>query len=207
MARYIDSVCKLCRREGEKLFLKGARCLSDKCSLQRRSYAPGQHGRNRIKPSSYRTQLREKQKIKRVYHLLEKQFRLTFEDALRIKGQTGANLLILLERRLDNVIYRCGFTESRKQARQLIRHGHFLINGKKVTIPSYRVRTNEEITIREKSRTIVPVQAAISAGHSVVPDWLHVEPEAFKCIVSRIPTREDITLPAQEQLVVELYSK
>lgn len=207
MARYTGSVCKLCRREGEKLFLKGSRCFADKCSFQRRSYAPGQHGRTRIKPSPYRTQLREKQKIKRTYHLLEKQFRLTFEKAVRLKGQTGENLLILLERRLDNVVFRCGFAESRKQARQLIRHGHFCINGRKMNVPSYSVKVNEEVSIKEKSRNILPIQAAISSGNTVVPEWLNADSEAFKITVSRMPNREDITIPAQELLVVELYSK
>ncbi|MFC1851399.1 30S ribosomal protein S4 [candidate division CSSED10-310 bacterium] len=207
MARYTGSVCKICRREGEKMFLKGTRCLSDKCSFQRRSYPPGQHGRKRQKPSSYRTQLREKQKIRKSYNLLEKQFRLTFQDAVQSKGKTGDNLLILLERRLDNVVYRSGFTESRNQARQLIRHGHFQVNGAKVNIPSYRVRIGEKISVREKSKEIVPIQAAISSGNAVVPSWLEVDNTAIISTIVRLPMREDVTVPAQELLVVELYSK
>lgn len=207
MARYTGSVCKLCRREGEKLFLKGSRCLSDKCALQRRSYAPGQHGRRRQKPSSYRTQLREKQKIKRAYCVLEKQFRNTFDDAVRMKGQSGENLLVLLERRLDNVVYRCGFTESRKQSRQLIRHGHFWVNGHKVNIPSYRIKTGDIITVKEKSKNILPIQAALSSGVVTAASWLEVDKNTLTATVVRLPNREDVTIPAQELLVVELYSK
>jgi small subunit ribosomal protein S4 len=207
LARYTGSVCKICRREGEKLFLKGTRCLTDKCAFHRRAYPPGMHGKKRQKPSGYRTQLREKQKIKRSYNLLEKQFHLTFEAAVKAKGKTGENLLILLERRLDSVVFRCGFAESHVQARQLVRHGHFLVNDEKVNIPSYRVKTGQKVSVKEKSKAIVPIKAAVGSGKTTVPTWLEVDTATLTALVTRMPTREDITMPVQEQLVVELYSK
>ena len=208
MARYTDSVCRICRRENLKLFLKGDRCYSDKCAYERRSYPPGQHGQGRKKFSDYGIQLREKQKVKRMYGLLERQFRFYFHKAERQKGVTGTNLLVLLERRLDNVVYRMGFANSRSQARQLVRHDHFLVNQKKVNIPSYLVSKNDVVEVEEKSRTIVPVVEATEAvARRGVPQWLEMEREQLRGTVKAFPTRDELTMPIQEQLIVELYSK
>ena len=208
MARYRGSVCRLCRRENMKLFLKGDRCYSDKCSFDRRSYPPGQHGQRRMKFSDYGVQLREKQKVKRIYSLSEKQFRLTFEKADRQKGMTGVNLLMLLERRMDNVVYRLGFVNSRTQGRHFVRHNHFLVNGKKVNIPSAIVKPGDVIEVREKSRKVQSIGDALDAVvRRGLPQWLELEKDAFKGTVKGEPTREDLTMPIQEQLIVELYSK
>ncbi len=208
MARYRGSVCRLCRRENLKMFLKGDRCFSDKCAFDRRGYAPGQHGQRRSKFSSYGVQLREKQKVKRTYGLSEKQFHLTFVKADRQKGITGTNLLVLLERRLDNVIYRLGFTNSRTQGRHLVRHKHFLVNGKRVNIPSYRIKTDDVIEVREKSKKVKCIEDALSAVvRRGTPQWLELDKDKLKGTIKSFPTREDITMPIQEQLIVELYSK
>ena len=208
MARYSESVCRLCRREGMKLFLKGDRCFKDKCAIERRNYPPGQHGRRRSKLLGYGIQLREKQKVKRIYGLLESQFRLAFARAERRKGITGANLLEELERRLDNVVYSLGFAASRAQARQLVRHGHVSINGKKVSIPSFRVSKGQVVSIKEKSRTNEQIKASVETARARgVPAWLDLTPETFSGAVVELPKREDIKLPIQEQLIVELYSK
>ncbi len=208
MARYRGPVCRLCRREGVKLFLKGDRCYTDKCAMERRPYPPGQHGQMRRKKTEYALLLREKQKLKRIYGVLENQFRRYFEEAERQKGVTGENLLILLERRLDNVVYRMGFANSRNQARQLVRHGHILVNGKKVDIPSYLVEVGDEISIREKSREIPFIKEAIeSIPRRGIPSWLEVDHDHFKGTVKALPTREEIAIPVQEQLIVEFYSK
>ncbi|MBF0101362.1 MAG: 30S ribosomal protein S4 [Desulfobacterales bacterium] len=208
MARYRDSVCRLCRRENIKLFLKGDRCYSDRCSFDRRGYPPGQHGAKKAKYSDYGVQLREKQKVKRIYGLSEDQFHHVFERANRQKGVTGTNLLVLLERRLDNVVYRLGFVNSRTQGRQFVRHCHFLINGKKVNIPSYIVNIGDVIEVHEQSKTN---QFITDALNTVVrrgfPQWLSIEKENYKGHVKALPVREDITMPIQEQLIVELYSK
>ena len=208
MARYTESVCRLCRREGMKLFLKGDRCFKDKCAIERRNYPPGQHGRRRSKLLGYGIQLREKQKVKRIYGLLERPFRLTFQRAERRKGITGANLLQELERRLDNVVYSLGFAASRAQARQLVRHGHVTVNGRKVTIPSFRVSKGNLIAIKEKSRTNEQIKASVDTARARgVPGWLDLQPESFSGTVLELPSREEIKLPIQEQLIVELYSK
>lgn len=209
MARYTGSVCRLCRRENIKMFLKGDRCYSDKCAFDRRGYPPGQHGQRRgRKISDYGIQLREKQKVKRMYGLSEKQFHLFFERADRKKGITGSNLLIMLERRLDNVVYRLGFVNSRTQGRHFVKHNHFHINGKKVNIPSYIVKKGDVIEIREKSRKIQAMTDALGAVvRRGVPQWLELEKDNMKGIVNTFPEREDITMPMQEQLIVELYSK
>ncbi len=208
MARYRDSVCRLCRRENLKLFLKGDRCYSDKCAFDRRSYAPGQHGQRRGKFSDYGVQLREKQKVKRMYGLLEKQFRLVFQKADRRKGLTGTNLLLLLESRIDNVVYRLGFVNSRTQGRHFVRHNHFLVNGKKVNIPSYLITPGDVVEIREKSRNIKCIEDSLAAViRRGIPQWLELEKENYKGTVTSLPVREDITMPIQEQLIVELYSK
>ena len=208
MARYTDPVCRLCRREGLKLFLKGDRCFKDKCAIERRAYAPGQHGRRRSKVLGYGLQLREKQKVKRIYGLLEKQFRLYFKRADQARGITGENLLRQLELRLDNVVYALGFAASRAQARQLVRHGHVEVNGRKLNIPSYQARKNDAIQIREKSRKNDQVRLAIeTASGRGIPAWLELQPEQFRGMVRDLPKREDIRLPIQEQLIVELYSK
>lgn len=209
MARYRGSVCRLCRRENLKLFLKGDRCYSDKCAFDRRSYAPGQHGqRRRGKTSDYGIQLREKQKVKRMYGVPEKQFHLFFKRAEKRKGITGTNLLISLERRLDNVVYRLGFVNSRSQGRHFVRHNHFLVNGKKVNIPSYQIRIGDVIEIREKSRNMKAIGDSLDAVvRRGVPQWLDLEKEDLKGIVKGFPVREDLTMPIQEQLIVELYSK
>ncbi len=208
MARYTGPKCRLCRREGIKLFLKGDRCYTDKCALERRPYAPGQHGRARRKASDYLLQLREKQKVKRLYGVMEKQFRRYFEKAERQRGATGTNLLRLLELRLDNVVYRLGFANSRSQARQLVRHGHFLVNGKKVNIPSYLVKVNDVIEVNEKSREIPVIKEAQEVvDRRGIPGWLELDAANFKGVVKALPERDDITFPISENLIVELYSK
>ncbi|MCK9390014.1 MAG: 30S ribosomal protein S4 [Syntrophales bacterium] len=208
MARYRESVCRLCRREGLKLFLKGDRCYSEKCAFERREYAPGDHGQMRKKPSDYGVQLRAKQKLKRMYGLLEKQFHSYFEKADRQKGITGTNLLVLLERRLDNMVFRMGFASSRTEARQLVRHYHFSVNGRKVNIPSYLVKVGDEIEVREGSRKVSTIIEALeSVSRRGIPQWLALDKGNFKGAVRMFPTREELTMPVQEQLVVELYSK
>lgn len=208
MARYCESVCRLCRRENQKLFLKGDRCYSDKCSFERRGYPPGQHGQGRIKFSEYGLQLREKQKVKRIYGLVEKQFRLTFEKAERMKGVTGNNLVGLLERRLDNVAYRLGFANSRNEARQLVRHRHFLVNGKPVNVPSFTVKKGDVIEVTEKSKKVTRIQAALEGlKRREVPQWLESDASSFRGRVRDLPARDDVTAPMEERLIVELYSK
>jgi small subunit ribosomal protein S4 len=208
LARYKESVCRLCRREGLKLFLKGDRCFSDKCAFERRSYAPGDHGQMRKKYSDYGVQLREKQKLKRMYGLLERQFRGYFGKADRQKGITGTNLLLFLERRLDNMIFRMGFANSRNEARQLVRHDHFLVNGKPVNIPSYLVNVGSEILVREKSKKVGRILEAMeTVARRGVPQWLELDKDNFKGVVKSLPSREQLVMPVQEQLVVELYSK
>jgi small subunit ribosomal protein S4 len=201
-------VCRLCRRENLKLFLKGERCYTDKCAIERRNYPPGQHGQGRPKFSEYSIQLREKQKVKRMYGLLEKQFRRTFAEAARTKGITGETLLVLLERRLDNVTYRLGFAGSRAEARTLVRHGHILVNGKKVNIPSYSVRVGDVISVTEPSRQITRVLSAMEGSQRRgVPDWAEVDRDTFSGKIKLLPTRSDVTMPINEKLIVELYSK
>ena len=209
MARYKDAVCRLCRREGMKLFLKGSKCFSEKCPIEKRNFAPGQHGKDRRpKVAGYGLQLREKQKAKRIYFTLEKQFRNYFEKAAKAKGVTGERLLQQLERRLDNVVYRLGFGSSRRQARQLVRHGHIAVNSRKVNIPSYQVNVNDEITVRENSRKLVVIEGAQEfTSHQPAVSWLEVDRENFKGRVAALPKRENINLPVNEQLIVELYSK
>ena len=209
MARYTGPVCRLCRREHAKLFLKGDRCFSDKCGYDRRQYPPGQHGQGRKKrPSDYGQQLREKQKVKRMYGLLEKQFRGYYYKASRMKGVTGENLLQLLERRLDNVALRMGFSASHAEARQLVRHGHFLVNGKRVDIPSYLIREGDVVTVREKSRKIQKIVDALANVDRVPrPSWIDLDKEKFTAKVTALPTRSDISSDIDEQLIVELYSK
>lgn len=208
MARYSDPVCRLCRREGMKLFLKGDRCFKDKCAIERRNYAPGQHGRRRNKVLGYGLQLREKQKVKRIYGVLERQFRLYFKSADQRQGITGENLLRQLELRLDNVVYSLGFAASRAQGRQLVRHGHIEVNGRKVNIPSYQVRKGDAIQVREKSRKNEQIRQAVeTASGRGIPAWLELNAEQFRGAVLDLPKREDIRLPIQEQLIVELYSK
>ena len=208
MARYTDSVCRLCRRENLKLFLKGERCYTDKCAIERRNYPPGQHGQGRPKFSEYSIQLREKQKVKRIYGLLEKQFRRTFAEANRTKGITGETLLTLLERRLDNVAYRLGFASSRAEARTLVRHGHLLVNGRKTNIPSYTVRAGDVISVKEQSRQLGRVLSAMEGvQRRGVPDWAELDREAVSGRIKILPSRADITMPINEKLIVELYSK
>jgi small subunit ribosomal protein S4 len=208
MARYRGSVCRLCRREGQKLFLKGDRCYSEKCSVDKRSYPPGQHGQSRPRFSDYGVQLREKQKVKRMYGLLEKQFAQTVRQATRMKGRSGDNLLALLERRLDNVVFRMGFATSRAEARQLVRHGHFRVNGRKASIPSMLVKPGMKVTLRESSREVTRIVGALDALEGrAVPQWLEIDKEQFEGTVKALPAREDITLPIEEQLIVELYSR
>lgn len=208
MARYLGSVCKICRREGLKLFFKADRCYTDKCSFERRSYAPGQHGQSRGKISEYALQLREKQKTKRVYGLMETQFKNTFREAERMRGITGENLVTLLERRLDNVVYRLGFAGSRNQGRMYVTHGFFRVNGRKVDIPSYTVRANDVVELsqgRKKSPKILDnLKASERRG---LPEWLSVDRDAMKGTIMRLPRRDDVTTPMAEQLIVELYSK
>jgi small subunit ribosomal protein S4 len=209
VARYTGPVCRLCRRERMKLFLKGERCFKEKCAIEKRGYPPGQHGQRRgRKAAGYGIQLREKQKVKRIYGVLERQFRLYFQEADRRKGITGENLLQMLERRLDNVVYSLGFASSRAQARQLVRHGHIQVDGRKTSIPSYQVKPGQAIMVRESSRQNVQVKAALeSALGRGVPDWLALDADAFSGKVQAVPTREEIKLPIQEQLIVELYSR
>ena len=208
MARYTKTNCRLCRRENLKLFLKGERCYTEKCAYDRRNYPPGQHGQSRKKFSDYGTQLREKQKVKRIYGILENQFRNIFKEADRQKGVTGETLLALLERRLDNVVYRLGFANSRDEARQLVQHRHFLINQSKVNIPSYLVKPGDVIEIREKSKKMVRVLEALEGvARRGVPQWLELDKDLMKGSVKGLPTREDITIPIQEKLIVELFSK
>ncbi len=209
MARYTAPVCRLCRREGMKLFLKGPKCFTDKCAIEKRNFAPGQHGKDRkAKIVGYGLQLREKQKAKRIYFTQEGQFRNYFEKAARTKGVTGELLLQQLERRLDSVIYRIGFGISRRQARQLVRHGHVAVNGRKVNIPSYQVSVGEEVAIRENSRKLpILEQAKEFSAHQNAPTWLEIDRDNFTGRVLSLPKREDIQLPVNEQLIVELYSK
>jgi small subunit ribosomal protein S4 len=208
LARYREAVCRLCRREGVELYLKGDRCFTDKCAIKRRGYPPGQHGQRRPKHSDYGVQLREKQKAKRIYGILERQFRTYFEKAERMKGKTGDNLLILLERRLDNVVYKLGFTQTRRESRQVVRHGHFLVNGRKVNIPSFLVRRGDVVELREKSRRIPTMNEALDAVvRKGIPPWLELDRASFRGSVKAIPSRADIQEPIQEQLIVELYSK
>jgi small subunit ribosomal protein S4 len=209
VARYRDAVCRLCRRESAKLYLKGERCYTEKCAIERRSYAPGDHGRRRkARAFGYGLQLREKQKVKSVYGMLEKQFRIYFSRAERKKGITGENLLGMLEKRLDNVVYRIGFCSSRRQARQMVSHGHILVNDRKVNIPSYQVAEGEVISVKEKSRKIPVVLQSIEAARSrSVPEWIEVNYDNFQGKIVRLPEREDITMPIQEHMIVELYSK
>jgi len=209
LARYIEAGCRLCRRENLKLFLKGDRCYTDKCAFERRSYAPGQHGKRRgSKLSDYGIQLREKQKVKRIYGVFEGQFRRYYYKAERQKGITGTNLLVLLERRLDNIVYRMGFASSREQARQLVRHNHFAVNGKKVNIPSYQVKSGDVIEVIEKSRKIPVIQEAMeTVVRREMPPWIEVDGDNFRGVVKAFPSREELTMPINEQLIVELYSK
>jgi small subunit ribosomal protein S4 len=209
LARYKDAVCRLCRREGIKLFLKGTKCFGDKCPIEKRNFAPGQHGKDRkAKIVGYGLQLREKQKAKRIYFTQEGQFRNYFEKAARTKGVTGEMLLQQLERRLDSVVLRMGLGISRRQARQLVRHGHISVNGRKVNIPSYQVAVGEEIAIREASKKLpILEQAKEFAGHANPPNWIEIDRENFKGRITALPKREDIQLPVNEQLIVELYSK
>ena len=208
MARYRESVCRLCRREGMKLFLKGDRCFTNKCAIERRNFPPGQHGKRRSKILGYGIQLREKQKLKRFYGVLEGQFRLTFEAAERMRGITGENLLSLLERRLDNVVHRLGFSGSRAQARQLVRHGHVRVNGKKVNIPSYVVGAGAVVSVKEKSKTNPLIAGAVeTAKGRGIPAWLELNASEFQGKVVTLPKREDVALQVNEKLIVELYSK
>jgi len=208
MARYTDASCRLCRREGEKLFLKGERCYTNKCSISRRAYAPGQHGQQRKKLSEYGLQLREKQKARRFYGILENQFRRYFDMAVGRKGITGENLLQILESRLDNVVYRLGLATSRPEARQLVRHGHFTVNGRKVSIPSYLLSAGDEVAVREKSRNSPKMKEIIeTAGGKAIPKWLEFNAENLTGKVVSLPAREEIDLPIREHLIVELYSK
>lgn len=211
MSRYTGPVCKLCRREGQKLFLKGQKCYTEKCPIERRAYPPGQHGpaqQRRRKQSEYSVQLREKQKVKRIYGLHEKQFRNLFERANHVPGVTGENLLVALESRLDNVIFRMGFAASRRQARQLVRHRHVEVNGRIVDVPSFHVRAGDEISVKAKSKTLLPVEASLEARtRPALMDWLALDEKARIGRMVRQPTRADIPLAVQEQLIVELYSK
>jgi len=209
VARYRGAVCRLCRREGTKLFLKGERCFSDKCALEKRPYPPGEHGRaRRLRIIGYGLQLREKQKVRRIYGVLERQFRIYFKKAERKRGITGENLLSLLERRLDNVVFRLGFASSRPQARQMVRHGHIEVNGKKVDIPSYLVKKGDTIAVREKSKKLEAITQAMQLTQNrPIPKWLEVDYDNLVGKVVEYPSREDIDFPVQEQLIVELYSK
>jgi len=208
MARYKDEQCRICRREGQKLFLKGSRCYTDKCSITRRNYAPGEHGQRNKKLSEYGTQLREKQKTKYFYGIGEKQFRKYFEMAENKKGITGENLLQILESRIDNVIYRAGFGSSRAQARQLVNHGHFEVNGKRVDIPSYLVKAGDIITVKENKKDNKTIKENIESNHSKpIPDWIEKDDEKMQIKVLRLASREDVDIPVEEHLIVELYSK
>jgi small subunit ribosomal protein S4 len=208
MARYTGPDCKLCRREKTKLFLKGSRCDSPKCAIEIRPYPPGEHGRNRPKEGDYLQQIREKQKARRIYGILERQFQGYYEEAARKHGRTGETMLQLLERRLDNVVYRAGFAKSRDMARQLVRHGHFTVNGKKVDIPSYRVSENDIVEVVAKSRELTPfIIAHEEVGDRIVPAWLEVAPDQMRILVHALPVRAQIDTQVQEQLIVEYYSK
>jgi small subunit ribosomal protein S4 len=208
MARYTGSVCRQCRREGEKLFLKGERCYSDKCAIERRPYVPGEHGRGRQKLSEFGVQLREKQKVRRIYGVLEKQFRGYFEKAENQPGITGENFLKILERRLDNVVFRLGFAASRNEARQLVNHGHFLVNGKRVDIPSYLVSEGDEIEVKESSKDMTRMKEIVELSEQKnIPEWLEVNLNNKKGKTLAEPKREDINIPVREQLIVEFYSR
>ena len=208
MARYTASSCRLCRRENLKMYLKGDRCYTDKCAIERRPYPPGQHGQGRVKFSGYGVQLREKQKVKRMYGLLEGQFEGYFKRAASAKGKTGETLLMHLELRLDNVVFRLGFADTRNEARQLVRHGHFLVNGRRVNIPSFAAKPGMVIEVTEKSRKVLRISEALeTVDRRGVPQWLEVDKKALKGTVKTNPNREDLTMPIQEQLIVELYSK
>ncbi len=208
MARYTGAVCRMCRREGQKLFLKGERCYTDKCAIARRAYAPGQHGQGRKKVSEYGRQLRTKQQVRRYYGVLENQFRLYFEKAEKMTGATGENLLRLLESRLDNVVYRLGFASSRAEARQLVTHGHFTVNGRKVNIPSYLVKAGQVVALKETSRSLDKFKAIMEANSArPVPAWLDLNRDNAEAKVVALPNRADIDLPVEETLIVELYSK
>lgn len=208
MARYIGPVCRLCRREGTKLFLKGDRCFTDKCAVDRRPYPPGQHGQRRTKFTEYGIRLREKQKVSRIYGVLERQFRRYFFEADRIKGVTGENLLSILERRLDSVCFRLGFASTRAEARHLVRHKHVAVNGRTVNIPSYRVRAGDKVEVRETSRQMARINSALDqAERRGIPSWLELTREQFAGKIKSMPVREEITLPIQEQLIVEFYSR
>lgn len=208
MARYIGAVCRICRRENIKLFIKGERCFTDKCAVERRNYAPGQHGQVRTKISEYGLQLREKQKLRKMYGILEKQFRGYFRIAQRQKGVTGENLLKLLERRLDNIVYRFGFASSRNQARQLVTHGHFMVNGRNVNIPSYLIKAGDVVEIKEKTKKVPQVIESITRIEGKgIPTWLELDRGKLRGRLVHIPTKEEIAVPIQEQMIVELYSK
>jgi small subunit ribosomal protein S4 len=210
VARYTGSVCRLCRREKLKLFLKGDRCYTDKCAIEKRAYFPGQHGPNarHNKSSDYGIQLREKQKVKRIYGLLEKQFRLTYKRAEAQKGKTGENLLVLLERRLDNTVFKMGFARSLAEARQVVKHSHIEINGKKVNIPSVLVRINDKVSVRERSKGIEKIKESLeSSGRKSVPSWVSMDTSRLEGKMVALPTRDQIAIPIQEQLIVELYSR
>ena len=207
MARYRDAKCRLCRREGMKLFLKGARCFTDKCAIERRNYPPGQHGLNRGKLTPFGIQLREKQKAKRIYGVIEGQFRRYFHQAEREKGVTGENLLRLLECRLDNVVHRLGFAASRREGRQMVAHGHFQVNGRKVSVPSFLVAVGDVVQLRPTSKHQARVEDNLAGGRGQVPQWLDLDPHEKKGTVRSLPLREDIQIPVAEQLIVELYSK
>jgi small subunit ribosomal protein S4 len=207
MARYRDAKCRLCRREGQKLFLKGARCFTDKCAIERRNYPPGQHGLNRGKLTPYGVQLREKQKAKRIYGVLESQFRKYFQWAEREKGVTGENLLRLLELRLDNVVHRFGFAASRRESRQMVAHGHFAVNGRKASVPSILLKVGDVVSLRPSSKLAPRIDDNLNAGRGQTPQWLEVEPNERRGAIRSLPLREDIQIPVTEQLIVELYSK
>ncbi|MCH7615443.1 MAG: 30S ribosomal protein S4 [Nitrospirales bacterium] len=208
MANYTGPVCRICRREGVKLFLKGTRCMTDKCAIERRSYPPGQHGQGRSRATDYSAQLREKQKLRRMYGVLERQFRLTFKRAERQSGVTGENLLRLLEQRLDNVVYRIGFALSRKQARQLVNHGHILLNGKKADIASITTSVGDVITVKQKSHELLAITSALEVAEGRgAPGWIDVDREAFRGSINALPVKDDIGAPVNEQVIVELYSR
>jgi small subunit ribosomal protein S4 len=208
MARYTQSSCRICRRENLKMYLKGDRCYSDKCAIERRPYPPGQHGQGRAKFSEYGVQLREKQKVKRMYGLLESQFRGYYHRASAAKGKTGENLLLALELRFDNVVFRSGFADTRNEARQMVRHNHFTVNGKKVNIPSFAIRPGSTIEVKDKSKKMTRIAKAMEAvDRRGLPQWLELDKKAMKSVVKTSPLREDLTMPIQEQLIVELYSK
>ncbi|MFY2557929.1 30S ribosomal protein S4 [Myxococcus sp. CA051A] len=208
MARYTASACRICRRENLKMYLKGDRCYTDKCAIERRPYPPGQHGQGRVKFSGYGVQLREKQKVKRMYGLLENQFRGYYHRASAAKGKTGENLLQQLELRLDNVVFRMGFADTRNEARQLVRHGHFQVNGRKVNIPSFSIKPGTSVEVVEKSRKVLRISEALeTVDRRGVPQWIDLDKKSFKGTVRTVPNREDLTMPIQEQLIVELYSK